>query len=131
MTEFKQGGLYEDARGEKFRISRVKGSDWVYGHRLRDPIDEAHEFCFRFDVAEMIFRPIEEPPKKKRLMTPAECAGKWMVSGDLRFLVTEFSSISIYSNGSQMSLREAHKSNWMIADTPTSTPYSLEIEEST
>ena len=70
--------------------------------------------------------------KKKRLMTPAECAGKWLVEADgTRHLVVRFNpncgtiqcmSIHGHAHG-------VHKDSWQIADTPVSEPYSLEIEE--
>jgi hypothetical protein len=67
--------------------------------------------------------------KKTRLMTPQECAGKWIVSqGGERYLITAFDGPYVYGhniNTAPEALARRHK----IADTPTSEPYSLEVEE--
>jgi len=76
---------------------------------------------------------------RKRLMTPQECAGKWLVRNAghciCRSLVLSFnansSRIVIISDTttSSHSVGELYISGWQIADSPTSAPYSLEVEE--
>lgn len=71
------------------------------------------------------------PPKKKRLMTPAECAGKWICKEGERVLVCGYLNGSLITTAHAVTstVKEIHERGWMIADTPTSEPYSLEIEE--
>ena len=68
--------------------------------------------------------------KKKRLMTPAECAGKWVVStiSGSRYQVTAFDDAHVYGYNLQSSPEILSKYH-QIADTPTSEPYSLEVTE--
>ena len=72
-------------------------------------------------------------PKKTRLMTPAECAGKWLVhaEGDRHFIgsfKTDTGTIGI-CKGIWTPRQLQEQGEWKIADTPTSEPYSLEVEE--
>lgn len=70
------------------------------------------------------------PPKKKRLMTPAECAGKWLCFLNAKYLVTNFSDDGrIGVAGDFRNVAHWHSSGFKIADTTTSYPYSLEVEE--
>lgn len=70
------------------------------------------------------------PAKKTRLMTPQECAGKWLAFGENRDLVCYFDRLHVMAaRGVEMSARDLHRTGWKIADTPTSEPYSLEVEE--
>lgn len=74
----------------------------------------------------------EEAKPKKRLMTPAECAGKWLVhkEGDRHFIgsfKTDTGTIGI-CKGIWTPRQLQEQGEWKIADTPTSEPYSLEIE---
>ena len=78
----------------------------------------------------------EEAKPKKRLMTPAECAGrdgkaKWLVHENTRTreLVVGIDHDRIITVRSHDLVSHFHKNGWKIADTPTSEPYSLEIEE--
>lgn len=68
-------------------------------------------------------------PKKKRLMTPAECAGKWMCKIDGRHFISAIKGNEVKAGGSLYSIPFWHSEGFKIADTPTSEPYSLEVEE--
>jgi hypothetical protein len=68
------------------------------------------------------------PIKTKRLMTPAECAGKWTCKDGERVLVCGyFNGDRITTTLAISTVKELHERGWMIADTPTSEPYSMEI----
>ena len=70
--------------------------------------------------------------KTRRLMTPAECAGKWVTSptGLSREFVHGYDKNNVNTRGNNgFSPEYMHSHGWTIADTPTSEPYSLEIEE--
>lgn len=67
--------------------------------------------------------------KKPRLMTPAECAGKWTSKDGERVLVCGYRGNHITTAHAVTStVKELHERGWMIADTPTSEPRSMEIE---
>ena len=72
------------------------------------------------------------PPNKRttRFLTPAECAGKWLVqlNDRHRSLVIFFDESSIKTAAMHGMIETLHSTGWKIADTPTSTPYSLEVE---
>jgi len=73
-------------------------------------------------------------PKRTRLMTPQECAGKWiMVKGMKgRELIVGFDLAIDYvttSRGEHFKVEKIHLLGWLISDSPTSEPYSLEVEE--
>jgi hypothetical protein len=69
-------------------------------------------------------------PKSTRLLTPAECAGKWLVqlNDRHRSLVIFFDESSIKTAAMHGMIETLHSTGWKIADTPTSTPYSLKVE---
>lgn len=70
--------------------------------------------------------------KKKRLMTPAECAGKWLFNPDNggRALIIGFSTKeTVHLRAECVTVGRLHSEGVLIADTPTSEPYSLEVTE--
>ena len=70
--------------------------------------------------------------KKKRLMTPQECAGKWVYNPDNggRALIIGFSAKeTVHFRAECVTVSRLHSEGVLIADTPVSEPYSLEVEE--
>lgn len=71
----------------------------------------------------------EETKPKKRLMTPQECAGKWITNPGVRTQVTGFTDVDVSGIGmTHFTIKALHADGWKIADTPTSEPYSLEVD---
>ncbi|MFA9262945.1 MAG: hypothetical protein ACEQSB_06395 [Undibacterium sp.] len=71
-------------------------------------------------------------PKKKRLMTPQECAGKWIFNPDNggRALIIGFSAKeTVHFRAECVTVARLHSEGVLIADTPTSEPHSLEVED--
>lgn len=69
--------------------------------------------------------------KKKILMTPAQCAEKWLVGTEtgFRWKVVGISDNYIITVEKRGTVIDLWRHGFMIADTATSEPYSLEIDE--
>lgn len=70
-------------------------------------------------------------PKKKRLMTPQELAGKWVWRGGAGATVCgiDIQEGKIYTHKTSLTVFEAKLNGWSWSDTPTSEPHSLEVDD--